>query len=54
MTRPMQDPADPTHTLDTWYEVSFEKPAAGLDDAMAEVRFAVALDKTAEAEAQAT
>ena len=50
----VQDPADETRTLDTWYEVSFERQVAGLDDAMVEVRFALGLDKTVHADAQAT
>ncbi|HKQ71592.1 MAG TPA: hypothetical protein VJT73_19745 [Polyangiaceae bacterium] len=47
LTSPMQDPADPSHTLDTWYEVAFEKSVATLDEAMAEVGFALKIEKTA-------
>src|SRR4051794_5238970 len=28
LTSPMPDPADPERTLDTWYEVYFEKPVS--------------------------
>ena len=47
LASPMQDPADPTRTLDTWYEVSFEKPVASLDEAMVEVGFALKVEKAA-------
>jgi hypothetical protein len=51
MTSPMHDPADPSRTLDTWYEVSFEKAVATLDEAMAEVGFALSVEKAARTEA---
>ncbi len=44
---PMQDPADPAHTLDTWYEVTFEKAVGSVDEAMTEVGFALKLEKAA-------
>jgi hypothetical protein len=44
---PLSDPADPSRTLDTWYEVCFEKPVSNIEDAMAEVGFALKLEKTA-------
>jgi len=47
LTCPMHDPADPSRTLDTWYEVSFEKAVTTLDEAMAEVGFALTVEKTA-------
>src|SRR5689334_6948044 len=47
VTNPMHDPADPSRTLDTWYEVYFEKDVTSLDEAMAEVGFALRLEKTA-------
>jgi hypothetical protein len=47
LTSPMQDPADPDRTLDTWYEVSFEKPVATVEEAMIEVGFALQFEKTA-------
>ncbi len=47
LTSPMHDPADPSRTLDTWYEVSFEKAVTTLDEAMAEVGFALTLEKAA-------
>jgi hypothetical protein len=43
----MPDPSDDTRTLDSWFEVSFEKRVAGLEEAMAEVGFALALEKAA-------
>jgi hypothetical protein len=46
MTR-VPDPSDEGRTLDTWHEVSFQKPVASLDEAMAEVRFVLSLEKTA-------
>jgi hypothetical protein len=46
-TNPMHDPADPSRTLDTWYEVYFEKPVDTLADAMTEVGFALGIEKTA-------
>ena len=49
-TTPMQDPADPSHTLDTWYEVAFEKSVPLIEEAMTEVRFALGFEKTAHSE----
>jgi hypothetical protein len=45
---PMYDPTDPSRTLDTWYEVIFEKAVGSLPDAVEEVRFAVKIEKAAE------
>ena len=39
------DPGDPTRVLDTWCELSMEKPVADLEAAIDEVRRAVAFDK---------
>lgn len=39
------DPSDPERTLDTWCELSLEKPVADLEAAIAEVRRAIAFDK---------
>ena len=47
VTSPMHDPADPSRTLDTWYEITFEKSVATLPDAMTEVGFALGIEKTA-------
>jgi hypothetical protein len=47
LTSPLQDPADPSRTLDTWYEVSFEKPVQNLEEAMREVGFALKIEKSA-------
>jgi hypothetical protein len=46
-TSPMYDPTDASRTLDTWYELIFEKPVATLSDAIEEVRFAVTVEKAA-------
>ncbi|MDI3291064.1 hypothetical protein [Polyangium sp. 15x6] len=43
----LPDPSDEERTLDSWFEVSFEKRVAGLDEAMAEVGFALSLEKAA-------
>jgi len=47
---PVRDPIDETRTLDTWYEVFFEKNVATLSDAIDEVRFAVSIEKAAGSE----
>jgi hypothetical protein len=47
LTSPMQDPVDPTRTLDTWYEVCYEKEVSSLEEAMLEVAFALKFEKTA-------
>ncbi len=39
------DPVDKTKVLDVWHEVTYAKPAAGLDDVISEVRWALAVDK---------
>jgi hypothetical protein len=45
--RKVLDPGDGQRTLDTWCEVSFEKGVGDLDAAVAEARFALALEKAA-------
>ena len=47
LTSPLQDPADPSRTLDTWYEVCFEKAVQTVEEAMVEVGFALKVEKTA-------
>lgn len=47
VTNPMHDPVDPSRTLDTWYEIWFERTVTTLDEAMAEVGFALGIEKTA-------
>jgi hypothetical protein len=47
LTSPMHDPADRSRTLDTWYEVSFEKAVTTIEEAMTEVGFALGIEKTA-------
>ena len=43
---PVRDPGDATHTLDTWYEVSFERAVASEDELEQELRYALSLEKT--------
>jgi hypothetical protein len=43
---PIRDPGDRSRTLDTWYEVSFEKPVSDLPELLDELRYALSLDKT--------
>ena len=45
-TVPIFDPGDRSKTLDTWYEVSLERSVSALDELVAELRFALKLDKT--------
>jgi hypothetical protein len=44
---PIHDPGDRSRTLDTWYEVAFEKGVADLDELAAELSYAIGLAKTA-------
>ena len=43
---PVHDPGDATSTLDTWYEVAFERAVASDDELEHELRYALALEKT--------
>lgn len=43
----VNDPGDAERTLDTFYEITYGKPAPTLDDALAELRFAMGLEKRA-------
>ncbi len=43
----IKDPGDGERTLDTWCEVSFEIEVGDLDAAIAEARFALAIEKAA-------
>ncbi len=43
---PVRDPGDASSTLDTWYEVSFERSLASVDELEQELRYALALEKT--------
>lgn len=43
---PIHDPGDRSRTLDTWYEVAFERAVESVGDLFAELRFAIQLDKT--------
>ncbi len=44
---PVIDPGDASHTLDTFYEIYYSKPAADLEAAVASVRAALAFEKRA-------
>ena len=44
---PMVDPSDKTRSLDTWFEVSFEKTVADVSELVEELHFALSLDKPA-------
>lgn len=41
----VKDPVDHAKVLDVWHEVTYRKPLAQLDDAVAEVRWALDLEK---------
>src|SRR5689334_19926256 len=43
---PVRDPGDHNSTLDTWYEVSFERSVANEDELEQELRYALGLEKT--------
>ncbi len=43
---PVRDPGDPSNTLDTWYEVAFERAVASEDELEQELRYALAIEKT--------
>ena len=44
---PVKDPSDAEHTLDTFYEITYAKPAPRFDDALVELRLAMGLEKRA-------
>ena len=43
---PVRDPGDASSTLDTWYEVAFERAVADEDELEQELRYALSLEKT--------
>jgi hypothetical protein len=45
---PVTDPGDPSRTIDTWYEVTYERRLAEEAELHPELRFALSLPKTAE------
>lgn len=47
---PVRDPGDASHTLDTWYEVAFERTVGSEDELEEELRYALALEKTVTAD----
>jgi hypothetical protein len=46
-TTVIRDPGNPERTLDTWHEVSWERPVEDLSSLIAELRYALAQAKTA-------
>jgi len=46
MTR-VADPGDAERTLDTFYEITYAKPAKSLEDALVELKFAMSIEKRA-------
>jgi hypothetical protein len=44
---PVLDPSDAARTLDTFYEITYAKTAAALDQALSELKFALCLEKRA-------
>jgi hypothetical protein len=42
---PIADPGNRSRTLDTWYEVAFEKQVADVEELEREIQYALALDK---------
>jgi hypothetical protein len=47
---PVSDPGDSSRTLDTWYELALERNVADLDELFDELRYALDLNRTVEAE----
>jgi hypothetical protein len=45
--RAVFDPGDSGRTIDTWCEVTFEKPSASLEAAIEDARFALTVEKAA-------
>jgi hypothetical protein len=43
----VRDPGDSSQTLDVWHEIAFEKKLTTDDELVAELRYALALEKTA-------
>lgn len=48
----VQDPGDSSQTLDVWHEVAFEKSLADDVELIAELRYAISLEKTAAPDAR--
>jgi hypothetical protein len=44
---PVTDPGDAERTLDTFYEITYSKPAPALPEAIVELKFALGLEKRA-------
>ncbi len=44
---PIRDPGDRTQTLDTWHQVTFERPLGSLEEVLEELRVTIALEKAA-------
>lgn len=45
--RDLPDPGDASKTLDTWYEVVFERSVGSVDEALSDLPFLLKLDKAA-------
>ena len=48
----VRDPGDESQTLDVWHEVAFEKALGSNEELVAELRYALSLEKTAPADAR--
>ena len=48
----VRDPGDDSQTLDVWHEVAFEKALSSNEELVAELRYALSLEKTAPADAR--
>jgi hypothetical protein len=48
----VRDPGDSSQTLDVWHEVVFEKTLSGDEELIAELRYAISLEKTASPDAR--
>ncbi|HEY4104417.1 MAG TPA: hypothetical protein VGM44_11020 [Polyangiaceae bacterium] len=48
----VHDPGDSSKTLDVWHEVAFEKTLSSATELVAELRYALALEKTATSESR--
>jgi len=48
----VRDPGDNSQTLDVWHEVAFEKALSSNEELVAELRYALSLEKTAPADAR--
>jgi hypothetical protein len=47
---PVKDPGDDSRTLDVWHEVTLERPVVDEAELLAELRYAISVEKTVSAE----